>query len=244
MQTLDKVAVFNPRPRIERVRLRNDRFCYVIDDALVDPDALVQLAVANRAVFSPVNFSAYPGNYLEMPAPIAARLDGFFAEHLRREFDARRTQDVRCRLSMVTLPPSALRPFQMICHTDGHHLDPRRHSIQASVLYLFKDERLGGTSFYEPVRSAEETALLFRDANTLQAAAFTQKYGIAQGYLCASNDWFTQVGRVAAKWNRIVFYDGSMLHSGDIFAPEKLSDDPLSGRLTLNGFFTSRRKAT
>ena len=140
--------------------------------------------------------------------------------------------------------PSALRPFQMICHTDGHHLDPRRHSIQASGVYLFKDERLGGTSFYEPVRSAEETALLFRDANTLQAAAFTQKYGIAQGYLCASNDWFTQVGRVAAKWNRIVFYDGSMLHSGDIFAPEKLSDDPLTGRLTLNGFFTSRRKAT
>jgi hypothetical protein len=243
MDPMKQLAVFNPRPRIERVRLLNDRFCYVVDEALVDPDALVELAVRNRAVFNPVHFSAYPGNYLEMPAPIAARLNDFFVQHLRRAFDARRTVHVQCRLSMVTLPPSALRPFQTICHTDGQHLDPRQHSIQASVLYLFKDESLGGTSFYAPVRSADETARLFRDANTLSSEAFTQKYGIARSYICASNDWFAHVGRVAAKWNRIVFYDGNLLHSGDIFSPEKLSADPLAGRLTLNGFFTSRRNA-
>ena len=39
----------------------------------------------------------------------------------------------------------------------------------------------------------------------------------------------------------MIFYDGSILHSGDILAPEKLSADPRIGRLTLNGFFTSRR---
>ncbi len=37
-------------------------------------------------------------------------------------------------------------------------------------------------------------------------------------------------------------YDGAMLHSGDILSPEKLASDPATGRLTLNGFFTSRRK--
>ena len=242
MQTLERIAVFNPRPQIERLRLPNDKFCYVIDDALVDPEALVQLAVVNRAAFNPVNFSAYPGNYLEMPASISARLNDFFVQHARRAFDARRTLHVQCRLSMVTLPPQALRPYQSICHTDGRHVDPR-HSLQASVLYLFKDDSLGGTSFYEPVRSVEETARLFEDAGSLSSAEFTQKYGIAQGYICASNDWFAHIGRVAAKWNRIVFYDGGMLHSGDIFEPAKLSADPLSGRLTLNGFFTSRRNA-
>jgi hypothetical protein len=46
-----------------------------------------------------------------------------------------------------------------------------------------------------------------------------------------------------AKWNRLIFYDGAMLHSGDIRRPEKLSADPRAGRLTLNGFFTSRRHA-
>jgi Family of unknown function (DUF6445) len=32
-----------------------------------------------------------------------------------------------------------------------------------------------------------------------------------------------------------------VLHSGDIAAPDKLTSDPLTGRLTLNGFFTSGR---
>ncbi len=242
MQSVERVAVFNPRPRIERLRLPEDRFCYVIDDALVDPDALVQFAAANRAAFNPVDFSAYPGHYLPMPAPFTALLDDFFAQHLRRKFDARRTVRVRCRLSMVTLPPQALRPFQSICHADGQHIEPG-HSIQASVLYLFKDESLGGTSFYEPVRSPQETAELFRDSQSLPAQAFSEKYGIGQGYINGSNGWFRHVGRVAPKWNRMIFYDGSMLHSGDVFAPEKLSADPQSGRLTLNGFFTSRRNA-
>lgn len=242
MQALDKVAIFHPRPQIERVRLDNGRFCFVVDDVLADPDALVQLAAERRGRFSPVNFSAYPGIYLEMPAPVALRLNDFFAQHLRREFDSRRTLRVECRLSMVTLPPQALRPFQSICHADGQKIDATQ-SIQASVLYLFKDTSLGGTSFYEAARSAAETAELFRDSLTLPAPAFTQKYGIAQRYLCDSNEWFTHVGRVAAKWNRMVVYDGSMLHSGDIFASERLSEDPRLGRLTLNGFFTSRRNA-
>lgn len=242
MQGLEHIAAFNPRPQIERLRLANGGACYVIDDALADPDALVQFAVAQRGRFNPVDFSAYPGNYLEMPAPVAARLGDFFSEHLRRAFDARRIVHMQCRLSLVTLPPHALRPYQSICHADGQDIDPR-HSIQASVLYLFKDETLGGTSFYEPARSPAQTAALFRDAVALSAEAFTRRYGIAKGYIHASNDWFVHIGRVAAKWNRIVFYDGSMLHSGDIFAPDRLSADPLRGRLTLNGFFTSRRNA-
>jgi len=48
---------------------------------------------------------------------------------------------------------------------------------------------------------------------------------------------------IDAKWNRLIFYDGAMLHSGDIRLPERLSADPRRGRLTLNGFFTSRRHA-
>ena len=39
----------------------------------------------------------------------------------------------------------------------------------------------------------------------------------------------------------MVFYDASFLHSGDIFAPERLTPDPGAGRLTLNFFYSSRR---
>ena len=55
----------------------------------------------------------------------------------------------------------------------------------------------------------------------------------------AYNDYFECVATIAPRWNRMIFYDGSVLHSGDITAPELLSTLPSTGRLTLNGFFTS-----
>ena len=85
--------------------------------------------------------------------------------------------------------------------------------------------------------------MLFQDATQLSSGEFTQRYAIEPGYLHQSNAYFTRIGGIPPKWNRLIFYDGSLLHSGDITAPEKLSNDPLSGRLTLNGFFTSRRNA-
>ena len=36
-------------------------------------------------------------------------------------------------------------------------------------------------------------------------------------------------------------YSGTVFHSGDISAPERLRDDPRTGRLTLNGFLICRR---
>jgi len=56
-----------------------------------------------------------------------------------------------------------------------------------------------------------------------------------------ANEYFGRIGSISAKWNRLIFYDGRVLHSGDITAPDLLSKDPVAGRLTLNGFFTCRR---
>jgi hypothetical protein len=234
----EQLVVFNPRPRIERVRLAPGQACFVVDDALLEPERLVEFAAAFRSV----DFNYYPGVLLPTPGAISEALNAFFIEHIRRLFDARRVQHMHSRLALVTLPPQALQPLQCICHTDRLGVDAGQ-SIQASVLYLFKDASLGGTSFYEPSLPARETAQLFHDAGTLPAADFLQRYDIARGYLCDSNHYFHRVGSVAAKWNRLIFYNGAMLHSGDILAPERLGADPRSGRLTLNGFFTSRRAA-
>lgn len=239
---MGNTTIFNPRPRIERVALANGQACFVIDDALVEPERLVEFVSAQRDAFRNVDFNAYPGIYLLAQNELSASLNGFFAQHLRRQFDARRTLQLHCRFSMVTLPPDALRPYQWLCHRDSGGVEPRQ-SIQASILYLFQDETLGGTSFYEPARSAEETARLFHDSSTLSAQAFTEKYAIKPGYMVGSNRYFTCIGSVPAKWNRLIFYDGSILHSGDISSPDKLSADPGQGRLTLNGFFTGRRHA-
>jgi len=234
--------VFNPRPRIDRIPLGNGRYCHIVDDALLEPERFVEWAVAHRNQFRPVDFNAYPGVYLMTPAVVEAALASFFTTHIRALFDARRLAQMHCRLSMVTLPPNALRPYQWLCHSDRGGLE-RGQSIQASVLYLFKDESLGGTSFYEPVRPAGEIARMFDDSVNLSAAMVTERHGIEPGYMLGSNRYFNQTASVPARWNRMIFYDGAVLHTGDIAAPEKLDDDPGRGRLTFNGFFVSRRHA-
>jgi hypothetical protein len=237
------IPIFNLQPRVERVPLPNGEFCLVVDDAFAEPERIVEFAVAHRASFRNVDFNAYPGTYLLSPANLSAALSDFFMQHLRRFFDARRIVSMHCRFSMVTLRPEELRPYQWFCHRDSLNV-PAPQSIQASVLYLFKDAELGGTSFYEPAVSPAEIAVFNRDAWELSNETFARKYGLAPGYMVESNRYFTKIGSIPARWNRLIFYYGSVLHSGDIVAPEKLSPDPASGRLTFNGFFTCRRNAS
>jgi hypothetical protein len=234
-------VTFNPRPRIERVALSAGQSCFVVDDALLNPERLVAFAGEKREAFQPVDFNAYPGILLPTPQ-VSVVLNEFFLQHMRRLFDARRVLHMHSRLALVTVPPHLLSARQALCHRDSVGLDPR-HSIQASVLYLFGDAGMGGTSFYQATVPEREVALLFHDASTLPGEAFAQKYALEPGYMIDSNRYFTKVASVPAKWNRLIFYDGSLLHSGDIGAPEKLSDDPAVGRLTFNGFFTCRRRA-
>jgi Family of unknown function (DUF6445) len=235
-------AMFNPDPRIERVPLHDGHVCYVVDDALVEPEHLRAWAVARRDEFRPVDFNAYPGQYLLLPERYNEALQSFYLCHIRAHFDARRLLRMHCRLSMVSTPPSLLRPYQWLCHSDNFALDPAQ-SIQASVHYLFEDAALGGTSFYKPRRPESEISRLFDDATRMGADPFTQRYGIGPGYMVGDNDYFTRTGSIPARWNRMIFYDGSLLHSGDIVTPESLTDDPATGRLTFNGFFTARRNA-
>jgi len=233
-------SLFNPRANLQVVKFDDRHFCLVIDDALAEPEQLVQFAAERSDAFRSLDFSAYPGNYLMAPEQVVSGLRDFFLRQVRRHFDARRCEHVHCRYSMVTLPPAALRPRQWFCHVDDALFDAR-HRMIASVLYLFKDESLGGTSFYVQTRPAADTAAMLNAADTLSPEAFTQQYGIQAGYQHGSNAYYRRIGGAEAKWNRLIFYDGGTLHSGDIARPEKLSVDPRVGRLTLNGFFTCRR---
>jgi hypothetical protein len=232
--------LFNPRAKRQIVRFDEHHFCLIVDDAMLNPGELVQFASDRRSEFSSVNFSYYPGVYLEAPADLTQQLTDYFQLHARRQFDARRCQETGCRYSLATFAPQAMHPLQWVCHRDDVGLDASL-SMQASVLYLFHEPRLGGTAFYVPTRNAADTGAVFADARLLSPAAFTAKYGIVPGYMHEGNAWFRRIGSVPAKWNRLIIYDGGMLHASDIAAPELLTADPGSGRLTLNGFFTCRR---
>ena len=235
--------MFNPRPVIQALPIHAGHKCLVIDDALIEPERWVDFAAGHLAHFQPAAHNAFPGPELALPADAAAALDDFFRQHIRARLGGRRTLAMNARLSMVALPPAALQPRQWFCHRDHQQLQPGE-CIAASVLYLFNDESLGGTSFYVPRRPMPEIDLLIHHASTLDSAAFSARYGdITPGYLLESNAWFERVLVVPPKWNRLIFYDGSLFHSSHVSAPHKLNTDPRNGRLTMNGFFTCRRSA-
>ena len=232
--------MFNPNPRIQTVPIAGRHVCHVIDDALREPEALVEFAARHRGHFEETAHNAYPGFELRMPDAFSAQLDAFFATHIRSRLGMRRTERMYSRLAITATPPERLKPFQSICHVDRLSVEPQ-HRIAASVLYLFRDAQLGGTAFYAPKHPPEVIVPLIQDSSSLDADAFRDKYGIATGYMTDSNAWFEKLCVVPARFNRIIFYEGTLFHSGEIAHPELLDDDPLRGRLCLNGFFTCRR---
>ncbi|MFZ5637846.1 MAG: DUF6445 family protein [Pseudomonadota bacterium] len=232
--------MFNPNPRIEIVPIAGRHVCHVVDDALLDPDAVVEYAVAHADAFVEAGHNAYPGPELRMPDVFSAQLDAFFVRHLRSAFGVRRTERMYSRLAITATPPHALSPSQSLCHVDRLSVDPK-HRIVASVLYLFRDSRLGGTSFYAPLHPPEVILPMIADSERMTSDAFRERYGVDTGYITASNAWFEKIVTVPARFNRLIFYQGTLFHSGEIAYPELLSRDPRTGRLSLNGFFTCRR---
>ncbi len=231
---------FNPAPRVAEISIASGQRCFVVDDALIDPEGLVDWVDRHR--FEPAQANAYPGQLMESVTVLEQSLDGFFTQHIRGRFGARRTVSMYARFSLATLAPAALRPGQWQCHRDRVAIEPAL--CAASVLYLFRDARLGGTSFYRPRGTPEQLERMLADAQTLDADEFSARYGVNPGYMTASNDHFEQTAHVPAAWNRLIFYDGGQFHSGHIAHPELLSDDARRGRLTFNGFFACKRGAS
>ena len=237
--TLFATPLLNPRPRISTVPLHDGHRCLVFDDILQSPDDWVEWAASQT--FQPSTQYPYPGVVVPLPDELANPIRAHFDAVVRRPLGGRRTLDAALRLSIVTTRPDELRPVQWQCHRDRIPADPTRVLFAAMVLYLFHDPALGGTSFYRPRRSADETERMVQESLTLDGPSFSARYGVTPGYMQGSNDWFDRIAEVPAAYNRMICYDGGLFHSGDVGRAERLVDDPRTGRLTANGFFTCTR---
>ncbi len=233
--------MFKPNPKIQAIPITPRHACYVIDDALLEPERWVEYAVAHRDQFRDFPDNAFPGPELRFPQPLLEAFARYFNTHVRTALGGRRTLDSRARLSLTTRKPDQLHPLQWMCHVDNARLEPGQ-CILASVLYLFRQPDLGGTGFYVPSRPLAEIAAMKQAASTLPPVRFAAEYGIAPAYMTASNDWVRKVLSIPARWNRLIFYSGTILHTGEIARPDLLDDDPSRGRLTINGFFTCTRR--
>ena len=236
-------SMFNPNPIVQRVALHDGHECLVVDEALADPAAWVAWACERRDQFRPTGH-AYPGLELWLGDERSAQLVAFFEAHLRPLLRVGPVIEAASRASLVTLAPEALAPMQRFCHRDNRGV-PEDQCVIASVIYLFDDATLGGTGFYRPRRPLEQVETLVQDSRVLRAPVFEARYPeIARGYMVEGNDWFERVAAVPARFNRAVFYDGGIFHSGAIGRPEGLSDDPARGRFTINGFMRCRREGS
>lgn len=234
--------MFNPRPAIRPLQICSGETCFVVDDFLLDPHTMVAHAVAQRAQFAQAANSYYPGPELALSQNIAVQLEQFFNQHVRSALGGRRTLAVTTRLSVVASRPDQLKPMQRLCHRDAVGL-AASEGAGAMVAYLFEDPRLGGTSFYVPRRPIEEIAAMMRLAGEMDDRSFNKMLGAEPAYPTSSNTWFEHVLHVPAAWNRAIFYNGTVFHSGHITAPELLDADPARGRLTMNGFIRMRKGA-
>ena len=133
--------------------------------------------------------------------------------------------------SMVTTPPGELSPPQRAPHfdtTDQNHL---------ALLHYLRVPPDSGTAFYRQratgiERLTEANLELFVRAARSDAA----KLPADSGYIQGSDDFFEQIGAVEAVPDRMVIYQGSLLHSGIIPKDMVLSADPRVGRVTANIF--------
>lgn len=238
----DEPPFLNPRPRISVVPIFDGHQCVIVDDFLLNPMELVDHASGNHAQFEDDPRNYYPGPEMQIGGAFAACLRDAFLQHARTPLKARRVTNMMSRMSLVTRGPDEVLPAQRLPHRDIDGL-PDGEGAAAMVLYLFQDERFGGTSFFKPTVAPAEITALLDELRRQELAGETPASDVPPTYAIGSSRYFEKVLTVAPRYNRAIFYDGRLYHSGDLHTPELMVNDPRTGRLTVNAFFRVRMAA-
>lgn len=225
---------------IRREAISENHHCVVVDDFLCDPHELIDFAADHAREFSRAK-SYYPGIFLRVSDDAMTDIYRFIRFRMTKQFPFLRSSlRLSSFLSMVTLLPNELSAVQRICHTDAE-LEPGRVPY-AALLYLFDDERLGGTSFfrykkkYQLLKNVE--ALDSEDPEKARNYLLDNfpTFREPARYMTESNEIAKLVYTIPPRFNRLLFYSGRIPHNAAISAPDLLSNDVRTGRLTLNVF--------
>jgi hypothetical protein len=132
---------------------------------------------------------------------------------------------------MVTTPPSDLSPPQRAPHFDSP--DPKYYAL----LHYLRVPPGSGTAFYRQrstgiERVTEANIATFVTTAEREAALLAPD----SGYISGSDEFFEQIAAVEAVPDRMLIYQGSLLHSGIIPPAMSFTADPRDGRLTANLF--------
>lgn len=212
----------------------------VIDDFLENPAELVEFA--STADFIPYPIAAekkgYPGVRAAAPVEYGAYLRSRVDPLIRSEFqiptDAK-LSTYQEALNLISVVEEDLGPLQRIPHFDAS--DPQFFAV---LLYLCNEDH-GGTGFYRHNSTGFESITPDRCEQYLDRCFVElNQYRRPRRYICDSDDLFTRVGFVPAKYNRLVVYRGGILHSANILGGHSISLSAVTGRLTANVFIGYR----
>jgi hypothetical protein len=179
--------------------------------------------------------SYYPGLRMSLPTAYTIALaknlspfiDGLFGLNLES------IKKAVSRFSIVTTPPEDLDLLQRIPHIDS----PSKDGL--AVVHYLKDAPDSGTSLYRHRATGYE----YVDGSRYETyMAHVKNYysdpaNNPSGYMYGSNEEYEEIMSFEAKFNRLIMYRGTSLHSGIIRPDYNFDASPQTGRLTITSFY-------
>lgn len=202
----------------------------VIDNFAADPQAMVESA---RALdWKPIGPN-FPGVRHPTPPDMVAqareRLMGLIQQVFELKDPLNRMESY---YSLVTTPPGRLQPIQRLPHFDG--LGAQRIAM---VHHLSRAER-GATAFFRHRSTGFETIDEARlPAYNRAVNLELMRQGLPEArYLDGDTPLYQRIGRYEARFNRLLIYRGATLHGAEAPDALPLTDDPATGRFSINTF--------
>jgi len=213
----------------------------IVDDFMTDANALIAQASA-MAPFKSEQNDYYPGlrRYITSNDGDA----GMHVHHslqaltplIAQVFGVRSFNILRASFCLVTKRPEELGPWQRLPHID--QADPGHFAL----LHFLSPTPQGGTNFFRHRRTGFER--ISPEREPVFAAARKAEL-LADGpppvsFFNDSDQDFERIANFEGKYNRLLIYRGSLLHSGYIPEDFAFSPDPAQGRLTCNIFIQAK----
>lgn len=210
---------------------RSGETILIIDGYLADPDALVM--AASQAEWREMAPGGYPGRRAALPGPYVRALLRRLDRPIRQRLlpPRHRLSRFDCSFSMVTRRPAQLDAVQRVPHIDI------ARPTRVAILHYLCDPRFGGTAFFrQDATGLEQIGPKDRQRYLAARAHDLSALRPEHSYPDTTTPGYTRTAWAAARYNRIIVYRSFTLHSGIIDAPERLTADPRTGRLTATFF--------
>ena len=207
----------------------------VVDEFSGDLDRLIDIA-ANLAPYA-AQAHYYPG-LRRLITSADEDADAYVEETCERAaqfiagaFDVDSFDLLEASFSIVSTLPDRLTSPQRAPHFDS---TDQRYFALLHYLHVPPDS---GTAFYrQRATGIERVTTSNLAAFVATARSDALKLPSDSGYIFGSDNFFEQIGAVEAIPDRMIIYQGSLLHSGIIPPAMRFSSDPRQGRLTANIF--------